>query len=109
MSHGSCYIFFLDSFALALSSVGMAAYAESKASFKHRCLEVGLTERQFDALKDQNIESFNNLAFAICGQPGQIDDGRFPTLVDSAYHNATLGVNVETAELRSDHNLSCCN
>ena len=77
----------------------MAAYAESKASFKHRCLEVGLSALQFDALKDQNIGSFNNLAFAVCGQPGQIDDDRFRNLLDSAYHNATLGLEAMLRQL----------
>jgi len=37
----------------------MSAYAESKASFRHRSLEIGLSEEQVDALKDQNITSFN--------------------------------------------------
>ena len=70
----------------------MAAYAESQASFRHRCLEVGLNEGQIDSLKDQNIGTFNNLAFSVCGQPGQIDDARFRNLIDTAYHNATLGL-----------------
>ena len=70
----------------------MSSYAESKASFRHRCLEVGLTEEQFDQLIDQNIGTFNTLAFSICGQPGQIDDARFRNMLDSAFQNATLGV-----------------
>eukprot|EP00435_Cladocopium_sp_Y103_P073966 s20_g46.t1 len=69
----------------------MSAYAESGASFKHRCLEVGLTEDQFDQLKAQQIKTFNTLAFSVCGQPGQIDDVRFRNLLDSAFHNVTLG------------------
>jgi hypothetical protein len=55
----------------------MSACAEAKASFRHICLEVGLTEEQFDFLKDQNITTLNVLAFSVCGQPGQIDDARF--------------------------------
>ena len=70
----------------------MSSYAESKASFKHRCLEVGLTEEQFAQVTVQNIGSLNKLAFSICGQPGQIDDGRFRNLIDSAFQNATLGL-----------------
>ena len=70
----------------------MSAYAESKASFRHRCLEVGLSEDQFDLLKDQSIGTFNTLAFSVCGQPGQIDDARFRTLIDSTFNNVSLGV-----------------
>ena len=70
----------------------MSAYAESRASFKHRCMEVGLTEEQFDALKDQSIGTFNTLAFSICGQPGQIDDTRFRNLLDSSFTNVSLGL-----------------
>ena len=51
-----------------------------------------MTEAQFESLKDQNIGSFNNLAFSVCGQPGQVDDTRFRNLVDGAYHNVTLGL-----------------
>ena len=70
----------------------MSAYAESRAKFKHRCMEVGLTEEQFDALKDQNIGTFNTLAFSICGQPGQIDDTRFRNLLDSSFTSVSLGL-----------------
>ena len=70
----------------------MSAYAESKASFRHRCLEVGLTETQFENLRDQNISTFNNLAFSVCGQPGQIDDGRFRMLADGVFNNISLGL-----------------
>lgn len=62
----------------------MSACAEAKASFRRICLEVGLTEEQFDFLKDQNITTLNVLAFSVCGQPGQIDDARF--------RNVLLGV-----------------
>ena len=70
----------------------MSAYAESRASFKHRCLEVGLSEDQFDALKDQSIGTFNTLAFSVCGQPGQIDDTRFRNLLDGAFSSVSLGL-----------------
>jgi hypothetical protein len=70
----------------------MAAYAESKASFRHRCLEVGLTSDQADLLRDQGITTFNILAFSICGQPGQIDDGRFRNMMDGTFTNASLGL-----------------
>ena len=68
----------------------MSAYAESKASFRHRSLEIGLSEEQVDALKDQNITSFNILAFSVCGQPGQIDDARFRNLMDGTFTNRNL-------------------
>ena len=55
----------------------MSACAEAKASFRHICLEVGLTEETVRLLKDQNITTLNVLAFSVCGQPGQIDDARF--------------------------------
>eukprot|EP00435_Cladocopium_sp_Y103_P074393 s19_g48.t1 len=77
----------------------MSAYAESGASFKHRCLEVGLSEAQFAALKDQNIANFNTLAFGVCGQPGQIDDGRFRNLLDSTFQDMTLGLEAMMRQL----------
>ena len=70
----------------------MSAYAESKAIFKDRCVEVGLTDGQFDQLQDPNIRTFNTLAFSVCDQPRQIDDVRFRNLVDSAFHNSSLGL-----------------
>ena len=70
----------------------MSACAEPRASFKHRCLEVGLTEEQFNALKDQSIGTFNTLAFSVCGQPGQIDDTRFRNFLDSSFTSVSLGL-----------------
>ena len=70
----------------------MSAYAESKASFKHRCSEIGLGANEIQSLDDQNIRSFNNLAFAVCGQPGQLDTTRFTQLMDGAFQNPTLGL-----------------
>eukprot|EP00435_Cladocopium_sp_Y103_P039155 s2135_g10.t1 len=77
----------------------MSAYAESGASFKHRCLEVGLSQAQFAALKDQNIATFNTLAFGVCGQPGQIDDARFRNLLDSTFQDMTLGLEAMMRQL----------
>ena len=44
----------------------MSAYAESVASFKRRCKEIGLSQGETASLEAQNIKSFNNLAFAVC-------------------------------------------
>lgn len=70
----------------------MAAYAESSASFRHRCAEVGLSQTETDALVDQGIKSFNNLAFSVCGQPGTIDDDRFRALLTGAYTSPSFGI-----------------
>ena len=70
----------------------MSAYAESVASFKHRCKEIGLSGTETAALEAQNIRSFNNLAFAVCGQPGQLDGARFTQLMDGAFHAPTIGL-----------------
>ena len=70
----------------------MAAYAESHASFKHRAIEIGLSVGEVTNLTDQNIKSFNNLAFAVCGQPGQLDDTRFRQLADAAFDHPNLGL-----------------
>ena len=70
----------------------MSAYAESTASFRHRASEVGLTPADIRSLDDQGIKSFNNLAFSVCSQPGQIDDVRFRALVDGTFTNPSLGV-----------------
>ena len=70
----------------------MAAYAESHASFRHRALEIGLSAAEVTSLTDQNIKSFNNLAFAVCGQPGQLDDARFRQLTDGAFTHPSLGL-----------------
>ena len=74
-----------------LCLVDMAAYAESAASFKHRCEEVGFTSAEVHSLHDQNIKTFNNLAFAVCGQPGTIDETRFQALLAGAFTNPTFG------------------
>ena len=63
----------------------MAMLADSQASFEHRAKEVGLSGANVRSLLDQQIRTFNNLSFAICKQPGQIDDASFDTLVDSIF------------------------
>ena len=71
----------------------MAMLADSHASFEHRAKEVGLSSDNVRALVDQQVRTFNNLAFAICKQPGQIDDGSFDLLVDSVFGaRASLGL-----------------
>ena len=70
----------------------MAAYAESAASFRHRCTEIGLSAAEINALETQNLKTFNNLAFAVCGQPGQLDAGRFQQVMDGAFHAPTIGL-----------------
>ena len=70
----------------------MAAYAESAASFRHRCTEIGLSTAEINALETQNLKTFNNLAFAVCGQPGQLDAGRFQQVMDGAFHAPTIGL-----------------
>ena len=59
----------------------MAGYAESNASFKHRALQIQLAESHVQALYDNDIRCFNHLAFAVNGQPGQLDSERFQNLV----------------------------
>lgn len=70
----------------------MAAYVESKASFRHRCIEEGLTNGKADLLRDQSITTFNIVIYSICGQPGQIDHGRFRNMLDLTFTNAPLGL-----------------
>ena len=63
----------------------MATYAESAASFAHRAKEIQLQQEAIDALKAQDIRNFNQLAFAVCGQPGQVDQQRFADLIDAVF------------------------
>ena len=71
----------------------MAAYASSAASFEHRAAEIGLTEADIDALKLNDVKNFNNLAFSVCGQPGQVDEQRLRDLVDNVYpRGASIGM-----------------
>ena len=78
----------------------MAAYAESGASFRHRLAEIGFTEAQIGTFGAQQLGSFNAFAFAICGQPGQIDDARFTNVVDTLFPaGRTLGLEANMRQL----------
>ncbi len=72
----------------------MASYADSRASFKHRVLEVGLTEAQYGELDTNDLRAFNALAFAVCGNanPGKIDPARFQNLMTTVFTHPTLGL-----------------
>ena len=90
---------FLKLFHLRVTSVlslapdfAMSAYAESAASFKHRCKEIGLNTVEVAALETRNLKTFNNLAFAVCGQPGQLDNARFTQVMEGAFHSPTIGL-----------------
>ena len=63
----------------------MAAYAQSAASFEHRASEIGLAVADIDSFKAHDIRNFNNLAFAVCSQPGQVDDRRLQELMDNVF------------------------
>ncbi len=63
----------------------MAAYAQSAASFEHRASEIGLAIADIDSFKAHDIRNFNNLAFAVCSQPGQVDDRRLQELMDNVF------------------------
>ena len=63
----SCHAL-LTIFSLPSWPATMAAYAESAASFRHRCTEIGLSAAEINALETQNLKTFDNMAFAICGQ-----------------------------------------
>ena len=65
--------------------VVMSLLAESQASFEHRAREVGLTHGHVLALIAQDVKTFNNLAFSVCKQPGQIDDALFDALLDATF------------------------
>lgn len=77
----------------------MSAYAESKASFENRAKEIGLSPDQCRALADQEIRCFNNLAYAVCDQPGQISDPKFRVLLDNAFNNPSLGLEAMMKQL----------
>ena len=63
----------------------MSLLAESQASFEHRAKEVGLTQGNVGSLLTQDIKTFNNLAFSVSKQPGQIDDTLFDALLDTTF------------------------
>lgn len=76
----------------------MAHYAESQASFRARALQVQLKEEHVSILERNDVRCFNNLAFAVCGQPGQLDQAKFQEVLDlMCPSGASLGI---TASLR---------
>ena len=78
----------------------MATYAESGASFVHRAKEIQFKREHIDALAAQDIGNFNQLAFAVCSQPGQIDTQRFQDLVDAVFPTgASLGLQASLRQL----------
>ena len=78
----------------------MAGYAESNASFRHRALQIQLAESHVQALHDNDIRCFNHLAFAVNGQPGQLDSERFQNLVDMICpRGASIGVQAGLKQL----------
>ena len=62
----------------------MATLAESEASFKHRASEVRLSTQHIEALFAKDVKTFNTFAFAVCGQPGQLNE-KFQELCDSCF------------------------
>jgi len=78
----------------------MASYAESNASFKHRALQIQLADDHIQAMYDNDIRCFNHLAFAVNGQPGQLDGERFQNLVDMICpRGASIGVQAGLKQL----------
>ena len=63
----------------------MAMLAESVASFKHRATEVRLSAEHVAALLEHDVTSFNTFAFAVCGQPGQLNEGKLQELCDLCF------------------------
>eukprot|EP00435_Cladocopium_sp_Y103_P074630 s23_g50.t1 len=78
----------------------MAGYAESNASFRARALQIQLSEDHVQALHDNDVRCFNHMAFAVNGQPGQLDQDRFQSLVDIVCpRGASLGVQASLKQL----------
>eukprot|EP00435_Cladocopium_sp_Y103_P036446 s2670_g9.t1 len=78
----------------------MASYAESNASFKHRALQIQLSEDHVQSMYDNDIRCFNHLAFAVNGQPGQLDQERFQNLIDMICpRGASIGVQAGLKQL----------
>lgn len=78
----------------------MAAYAQSAASFEHRASEIGLAAADIEAFKNHDIRNFNNLAFAVCSQPGQVDDRRLQDLMDNVFAGGmSLGLQAAVRQL----------
>lgn len=81
-------------------SDAMAGYAESNASFRHRAKQIQLTDDHVQALHDNDIRCFNHMAFAVNGQPGQLDQERFQNLVDIVCpRGASMGVQASIKQL----------
>ena len=78
----------------------MASYAESNASFKHRAQQIQLADDHIQAMYDNDIRCFNHLAFAVNGQPGQLDSDRFQSLVEMICpRGASIGVQAGLKQL----------
>ena len=78
----------------------MASYAESNASFRHRAQQIQLADDHIQAMYDNDIRCFNHLAFAVNGQPGQLDGERFQNLVDMICpRGASIGVQAGLKQL----------
>ena len=63
----------------------MSQFADSQPSFLHRALAVGLQQSQVDALEDHGLTTHNKVAYAVCGQPGQIDETRFQNVLTQVF------------------------
>ena len=78
----------------------MAGYPESNASFRHRARAIQLTDDHLQALHGSDIRCFNHMAFAVNGQPGQLDQERFQGLVDVVCPRwASMGVQAALKQL----------
>lgn len=78
----------------------MAAYAQSAASLEHRAAEIGLSTADIDSFKAHDIKNFNNLAFSVCSQPGQVDDRRLQELLDNVFPGGmSLGLQAAVRQL----------
>ena len=67
-----------------LTSLNMS-YSESTAVFKKRCLEIGLTEANYTAFKDEGLETLGTFAFACNYSPGNSDDRPLVNLVTKVF------------------------
>ena len=61
------------------------SYSESTAVFKKRCLEIGLTEANYTAFKDEGLEALGTFAFACNYSPGNSDDRPLVNLVTKVF------------------------
>lgn len=78
----------------------MSAYAESGASFRNRAKQIHLTDEHVRGLVDMDIRRFNHFAFAVSGQPGQLDPAKLQTILDSVCPaGASLGVQARFKQL----------